>query len=88
MKMETEYLHSGHTIKVVTFQKLKEPSVWESTIHIDGNRVALGLFSTHYPPKHHPSEDEALVYGKKAAEFVVDHPAGSNKMIDEMLKKL
>ena len=86
--MEIEYKHGGHTTKVVAIQKLQEPCVWESAIYIDGNRVPLGLFSTHYPAKHHPSESDAFAYGKKAAEFVVDHPAGSTKTLDEMLNGL
>ena len=86
--METEYQHGGHTIKVVTFQKVQEPSVWDSAIYIDDNRVPLGLFTTHYPPKNHPSESDALAYGKKAAEFVVNHPAGNSSILDELLKKL
>ena len=84
--METEYNYGGHTIKVVAFQKIQEPCVWDCTIHIDGNRVPLGLFSTHYPAKHHPNGDEALGYGKKAAEFVVNHPAGSSGTLDELLR--
>ncbi len=86
--METEYNYGGHTIKVVAFQKIQEPCVWDCTIHIGGNRVPLGLFSTHYPAKHHPNGDEALGYGKKAAEFVVNHPAGSSGTLDELLREI
>lgn len=84
--MKTEYKYKSFNIKIVTNHKLREPNVWDAFIFINGSPISSGLHQIEYPYKIHSSEEDAIVYARLAAEFVVDHPTGSSVDLDKLLR--
>jgi hypothetical protein len=61
-------------------KRTEAPIIWEPEVYIAGSRQLLSTFGK-YPPKHFPTAEAAIEYGKKFAEHLVDHPAGKKREI-------
>jgi hypothetical protein len=74
--MSEPYKYRGQTITVRAKQKRTEsPIIWVPEIFITGALYILHAFDK-YPPKHFPTSEAAIKYGKEAAEYLIDHPPG------------
>lgn len=71
--METTYKYIGQrlTVRIVPYEFDK--SQWEPRISITGSVHPL-TFNTNYPRRGFDTENEAMEYGKAAAQWIVDHP--------------
>lgn len=70
--MET-YEYAGQRIEIRAHQKTTEPETWDVEVWISGTRHLLSIIGGH-SSKQFPTAEAAIEYGKKAAEYILDHP--------------
>ena len=67
------YEYAGQRVEIRAQQKATEPETWDVEVWISGTRHLLSIFGG-YPSKLSPTKALAIDYGKKAAEYILDHP--------------
>ena len=68
---EYDFNIEGKPVRVNSIQKHKDPDIWDATIFVNESRVTLNAFDD-YPPKHFPTERDAVEYAKQAAQYVIN----------------
>jgi len=79
MDKTSKYL--GQIITVRAVKSEFNPQKWEPRISISGALQSL-TFNTVFPRREFDTEEEAITYGMKAAEWIVDHPPTIMKKVE------
>jgi hypothetical protein len=74
------YKYRGQTITVWPVQSEFDSNKWEPRISISRAIQSL-TFNTVFPRKNFDTENDAIEYGKKAAEWIVDNPTGKTEIL-------
>lgn len=69
--MNTLYNYCGRQVGITAFQKLEEPEVWDVQIRIDTVLQILTATGV-YKPRIFMTPEAAIVYGKEAAQHIIN----------------